>query len=154
MELKEHDLHLVFDPNAERMSVWDASHKLVFACAARNVTTANGQYGHDGQCPPETYLLGRPVAKNTVPFGPWFIPLNDFGDHHGMQDHGRSGIGIHGGGSGLAHPLDPEQGWQITHGCLRVENQDLIALVHLVHMAQWAGGNCYITVQPNNSVPA
>ena len=32
---------------------------------------------------------------------------------------------IHGGGSGLADPWDPEQGWKPTEGCTRAQNEDV-----------------------------
>src|SRR5258706_10142044 len=35
---------------------------------------------------------------------------------------------IHGGGSGLADPWDPQQGWKPTEGCTRAQNEDVDAL--------------------------
>ncbi|MGH3578857.1 MAG: L,D-transpeptidase family protein, partial [Mycobacterium sp.] len=52
------------------------------------------------------------------------------------SQEGRHGIGIHGGGTGLEDPYADEQGWVKTHGCFRVQNQDLRSLcaeLHLVH---------------------
>jgi hypothetical protein len=35
---------------------------------------------------------------------------------------------LHGGGSGLLHPLEPRQGWARTLGCTRGQNEDVIKL--------------------------
>lgn len=32
---------------------------------------------------------------------------------------------IHGGGTGLADPWEPQQGWKPTHGCTRAQNEDV-----------------------------
>lgn len=39
---------------------------------------------------------------------------------------------IHGGGSGLADPFAPRQGWVPTYGCLRMQNEDGEALSRMI----------------------
>ncbi len=151
MILSLHDLHLILDPSARQLTLWDANHNCLLRCEARNKTTADGQFYHDGNCPPGEYVLGPPSPRGSVPFGPWFIPILDYPGHSTMVHYGRSGIGIHGGGSGLAAPFATRQGWQITHGCWRVQNLELGALVLLVRKARQAGSLVYVTV--NAAVP-
>ena len=134
------DLHVVFNDDTNRLTVWDAAHTTAATCEARNAATAGPGFGHNGRCPRGEFTLGMPVAKGTVPFGPWFIPVV------GEERFGRDGIGIHGGGSGLARWDAPRQGWAKTHGCIRVQNQDLETLVGLVKHALAAGGTVRFTV--------
>ena len=35
---------------------------------------------------------------------------------------------IHGGGLKLPDPFAPKQGWRVTHGCTRGQNEDVIEL--------------------------
>lgn len=146
MNLGMHDLHMELDAASRRLTLWDANHKEVFACEARNRTTKDGQLYHDGNCPPGEFILGNPSPRGTVPFGPYFIPILDYFPNHAMQFYGRSGIGIHGGGTGLASPMALLQGWQITHGCWRVQNEYLLQLVSHVNVAHGLGGKVYVTV--------
>lgn len=146
MDLKPPDLHFVFDKTARRIKAFDAAQKLVWSAEMRNSTVADGQYGHWGNIPPGEYLIGTPQARHTAPFGRYFTPIGDYHGHHGMADHGRVGIGIHGGGSGLPDPLAPHQGWVPTEGCGRLANADNEAFVAFVRKAQAEGGRCYLTV--------
>jgi lipoprotein-anchoring transpeptidase ErfK/SrfK len=63
-----------------------------------------------------------------------------------MDRYGRAGIGIHGGGSGLPAPFAARQGWAKTHGCVRVQNEDLTKLVKIVKGCLAAGGHVRLTV--------
>lgn len=146
MQLKPHDLHVTFDARERTLKVWQPDGQILWKTEARNRTTADGQLGHDGNCPPGEFLLGNPRWKNTVPFGPFFIPILDYANHHAMRDFNREGIGIHGGGTGLTNPFSDYQGWQVTHGCIRLQNAPLDHLVSLVTHAQAAGGEVYLTV--------
>jgi len=148
MNIKPHDYHMILNAQARSLKLFDATGKEVFQCEARNRTVNNGQWGHWGNCPPGEYVLGKPVFKDTVPFGRWFIPLLDYGDHHTMAKFGRSGIGIHGGGSGLARPMAPRQSppWVVTHGCFRILNLSLAELEQKVAGCQANGGTVYVTV--------
>jgi hypothetical protein len=145
MDLLPHDLHVIFDAGARLLTVWDGSHQKLMECEARNKTTDDGQFGHYGNLPSGLYLLGAPVVKNTVPFGPFYVPITDFGPNRALAEHGRSGVGIHGGGSGAPDPFAAHQGFVVTHGCVRVQNIDLRQLVRLILAAQQGSGKCYLT---------
>lgn len=134
------DLHVLFNDDTNRLSVWNSRHVEIMAVECRNDATAGPGFGHNGRCPRGVYELGKPVAAHDVPFGFWFIPLL------GEEAHGRGGIGIHGGGSGLKDSFAERQGWQLTHGCLRLQNQDLDALVGLILSTKAARGQVYLTV--------
>ena len=47
----------------------------------------------------------------------------------------RSSIAIHGGGlgKGIHHPFASRQGWLATHGCVRMQNEDIVQLVDEIH---------------------
>jgi hypothetical protein len=145
MDLLARDLHVMFDAAGRTLTVWDASHRQLFQAEARNRTTNDGQRGHWGSLPSGLYLLGAPVVKNTVPFGPFYVPITDFGPNRALADHGRSGVGIHGGGSGAPDPFAAHQVWVPTHGCVRMANIDLRQLVRLILAAQQGSGKCYFT---------
>lgn len=124
-------IHWVFNAPARHLKGFDHDGKLVFECEARNDTVSEG-YGHYGHCPPGTYGLGAPMRLDPpeVPYGGWYVPVNDI---HGLWErYGREGIGVHGGGSGLPEPFAERQGWQITEGCVRLQNEDLARFVTLV----------------------
>lgn len=147
-ELREGDLHLVFDDTANHAKVFRKQGGvgvLVFSCEMRNATVEDG-FGHHGWCPRGIFILGPPANVHLVPFGFHFTPLFDLDPHGAMHQEGRHGIGIHGGGTGLADPFAAQQGWQVTHGCLRVQNEANGFLVALIRQAQAAGRSAYITV--------
>jgi hypothetical protein len=149
MKLRKQDLHLVFYPSTNRLKTFDGQGVLLLNIEARNRTVANeNRYGHWGPCPPGSFLLSEPVIANTPPFGKWFIRLNDWSGCKAMAANRRSGIGIHGGGSGLPDPFAAHQGFVITHGCLRCLNGDLDTLARMILKAQASAGKCYITVEP------
>lgn len=150
MTLQLNDLHAEFDPGRCTLKLFDAGHQELFVCEARNRTTADGQYGHYGNCPPGEFVLGVPSPRGSIPLGMWFIPVLDYDNNHAMAEHGRVGIGIHGGGSGLLHPFAGRQGWQVTHGCIRVQNEDLQRLAVMVNDAQRCEGRVYLTVLPRS----
>ena len=92
-----------------------------WSCEARGEAVGNGPIG------PGVYQLGAPEfndpgdTQDLTEMGPYFIPVNNV--------PGRGGIGIHGGGTGTAHPLAARQGWVVTLGCIRVQNEDLYHVV-------------------------
>jgi hypothetical protein len=116
------------------------------------ITAGEDAYGSKCKCPPGTnYLVGTPMPCATrnedgtvtrhndddQAYGCWFIPLGD-SDQHSFELHGRAGIGIHGGGSDLPDPFAlPNQGWEYTFGCLRLQNADLentlVPFVNFIH---------------------
>jgi hypothetical protein len=144
--LKANDLHIVFNDTTNRLKLFDAKGKLVFACEARNDAVAGPGFGHNGDCPRGEFVLGPPRKKGTAAFGAWFIPILDGGAGGPMQKYGRAGIGIHGGGSGLKDPFAPEQGWVKTHGCVRVQNRELAMLTEKVKGCLAAGGRIVLSV--------
>jgi hypothetical protein len=146
MNLGPHDLHLVFNDDTNHLGAWNAAKVQTFACEARNRAVGGDGFGHLGRCPRGEFQLGRPKQKGTVPFGPFFIPVYDTSSRGKMAEFHRAGIGIHGGGSGLPDPFAPHQGWQVTHGCIRTQNADVVKLAALVLAAIKAGGKVYLTV--------
>jgi hypothetical protein len=149
VRLAAHDLHFTFVRGANRLKGFDASGALLLNVECRNRTVRDGTYSHWGNCPPGTFLLGDPATRHTPAFGKWFVPLLDWQECRAMAAYRRSGIGIHGGGSGLVDPfaLNQSPPWVVTHGCLRLRNSDLDEVVHYIHRSQGVGGACYITVQ-------
>lgn len=148
MLLKPHDTHMILDRSARSLQLYALGGTLLLECEAHNVTTNNaGAFSeHNAPCPPGQYLLGPPVEKNTVPFGKYFLLLADYDGHHTMAENGRSGVGLHGGGSGQPDPFAPHQGWTVTHGCWRLANASLEQLVSLLRPLRASGGRCFVTV--------
>jgi hypothetical protein len=146
LSLQTGDLHLVFDDTANSCGVWrKGGSGLLWRCPMHNATVREG-YGHHGWCPRGEFLLGAPTDVHLVPFGFHYTPLFDLDPAGPMHANGRGGIGIHGGGSGLSEPFADRQGWQVTEGCLRVQNEDNARLVLAIRMAQATGRRAYITV--------
>lgn len=63
-----------------------------------------------------------------------------------LQRYGGSGVGIHGGDSGLGNPFVVLQALVRTHGCLRVHNAHLEAIVDRIEKAKKAEGKVLLTV--------
>lgn len=108
-------------------------------------------YGHDCKMPPgEGYTIGAPQdcgpdSDDGVAYGYYFTPIGDnpAGD---LAAHGRDGLGIHGGGSDLAEPFAPRQGWEWTFGCPRMQNADNQQLVDSIRYVQAHGGTVTLDV--------
>jgi hypothetical protein len=150
MPIGPRDRHLMLDRAARSARLFNSAGTVVFECEARN-RTVNDHAPPDQRwapCPAGEFLLGPPVKEGTMPFGPYFMELSDYGPYHAMRDHGRAGIGVHGGGSGLADPFAPRQGWVCTRGCWRIENDDLERLVEITGFVHQAGGQVSVTVVP------
>jgi hypothetical protein len=75
--------------------------------------------------------------------------MGDWAECQAMHAYRREGIGLHGGGSGLPNPMASHQSppFVVTHGCLRLVNFDLEAVVKKVQASQKRGGMAYITVE-------
>ena len=166
--MKQGDAHLIFNGPARELKFFmygDAAPRHTFV--AHDVGVNDGHlaagedvYGHHCKCPPGVmYVLGKPqqqavrqadgtvkaVADDAQAYGFWFTPVND--DPNGdMKLHGRDGIGIHGGGSGLADSFADNQGWVPTYGCIRLQNIDNAALVNSVQFVQKNGGAVFLDV--------
>lgn len=149
MKLSAHDLHFLFSRTTNRLKAFDAKGRQLLDVECRNRTVRDGQLGHWGNCPPGCFLLDEPRPKNAAAFGTWFVGLKDWEECRAMAAYRRSGIGLHGGGSGLPNPFAPRQSPPFipTHGCLRTANIDLAEVVHLIRGSQGVGGQCYITVE-------
>ncbi len=148
MNLGKNDLHMLLDRGARTLRLFAPGGAVILSCEARtravnDSAPVNERYA---PCPPGEFLLGPAIAKNTVPFGPWFLGLVDYDGHTGMGDNHRGGIGLHGGGSGLIAPFAPQQGWVWTLGCWRLANQDLESLVKITRPLRASGGRTFVTV--------
>ena len=53
---------------------------------------------------------------------------------------------IHGGGSDLEDPFADYQGWEATHGGLRMQNADGVELAEMIIEAEEAGNDVTLTV--------
>jgi RHS repeat-associated protein len=105
-----------FNPNPEQTGPiysWPSSSNVV----PSSLPGAAGPYDSADVYPSKGPYKGNPYA-----FGPNDILRTD-------DDRGRW---LHGGGSGLADPLAPRQGWYPTHGCTRMQNEDIQDLVDKV----------------------
>jgi RHS repeat-associated protein len=70
----------------------------------------------------DVYPVDGAYKNNATAFGP-----NDI-----LKTDDVRGRWIHGGGTGLANPSAPEQGWKPTMGCTRMQNNDIQSLVDKV----------------------
>ena len=139
---------VLFNDDANRLSVTARDGKLLLVAEARNSATRPGQFFRHGPCPRGTFRLGKPVRTVLKAFGPWFIPVTDLPGVTGpMARFKRAGIGIHGGGSGLRNPLALLQGWVNTHGCIRVQNAVCHQIAALVQTAQSNGEPVHLQVR-------
>lgn len=100
--------------------------------------TLSDAFGSRCKCPPGTYKADFPLVCATRlsnggiqvnhdddrAYGCFFTPLEDLTPDGPFAQHGRSGIGIHGGGSDLPDPFAMSQGWEWTYGCIRLQNID------------------------------
>lgn len=130
----------MFDSDAKLCKVYQGNGIEVLSCEMHDGAVNGPGFGFRGRCPRGTWKLGLPVDVDEPSLGLHFTPL--------LNIPGRHGIGIHGGGSGLYDPFAARQGWVVTFGCLRVQNDDNAKLVDLIRSAHhYASGDCWITVQ-------
>ncbi|WP_167551839.1 RHS repeat-associated core domain-containing protein, partial [Xanthomonas axonopodis] len=87
------------------------------AVARNSQPGAAGPYHSDNVYPSKGPYHDRPVE-----YGP-----NDI-----LKTDDSRGRWLHGGGTGLADPQSPRQGWKPTLGCTRMQNEDIQELVDLV----------------------
>lgn len=130
-------LHLEFDSATERCKIFRGDGTCIREIEMHDKAVGPG-FARWGRCPRGKYRLGAPVEMDEPAYGYHFTPV--------AGTPGRQGIGIHGGGTGLADPFAKQQGWAPTHGCLRVQNEDNDALVSLIREYDRVGGECWITV--------
>lgn len=143
--MKDKDIHVVVNGDSQKLTVFSREGKNLFSCPARCFGQHNDWTSKNGDTPPGLYQIG--VIYDTTgetPYGEYCVDLIDLeGQETG---NGRAGISLHGGGSGLANPFAPYQGWQATHGCIRVQNADLQKIVRLFKDVTKTGGVSYLTV--------
>lgn len=148
--MRKGDFHIVVSASARTLKIFDSDGRNVFQCQARCEGQHRNWRARNGDTPPGLYEAGviHDVrgAHDEVSYGPWCIDMVDL---EGNEDNnGRSGISLHGGGSGLPDPLAPRQGWYPTHGCIRVQNVDLTKTIEpLIRTAQKCGKRVFITVR-------
>ena len=149
-QINEGDVHFVVNAKSKRLKCFDSNGKMKWMVEAHCEGT-NGHYSvFQGNTPPGLYKCGNPDDvlptdgdKNS--FGPWFVPLIE--QEGQMSRYGRDGIGVHGGGSGLTNPYyAPKQGWMVTHGCIRVQNDDLIRFVNTVQYLRRKNRTAWLSV--------
>lgn len=149
--MKDGDLHCVI--SGGKAAVFNKQQTKLWAFDARtDGVNGPGAEVQGGDTPPGLYRCGlvtwtrsdEPLATQHA-FGPVFVDLEEQQDQE--RRRGRAGVGIHGGGTGLANPLAPRQGWRVTHGCVRAQNDDAKRFGHLVVTTQQAGCDVWVTVQ-------
>lgn len=154
------DLHLVVSGPERSAKLFAAGGAKLFDCEARcegqagTLDPGNGQRRakwdvQNGDTPPGDYQIIRVeriprtdpqwAALGRVYF--WLKPISG-----AAAAIGDVGVGGHGGGSNLADPWALRQGWLITHGCVRFQNEDILHLADLVEPALAAGHKAVLTV--------
>ena len=107
--------------------------KTVRFIAPEGPVIPNDPYGKYCESPPADGKDGRyykvgpieEIEKGSLDFGFYKIRLTG----KPADVHGRTGLLIHGGGKKLPNPLADYQGWQCTHGCIRMQNAHLKVLI-------------------------
>jgi|SRR5579872_446151 len=103
-------------------------------------------YGYRCKCPPGAgYILSAPIQLHEPPYGFGFTPIGDNAAGT-LAAHGRSGLGIHGGGSDLPDPFAPHQGWEDTFGCIRLQNEDNATFMAFLSAVFASGGSARLDV--------
>lgn len=139
------DLHIIVNGASQSLMTYQRDGQGIFRCPARCYGQHNNWRQPNGDTPPGLYRVGQLYdTQGEAAYGQWCLDLEDL---QGQEtDNGRAGISLHGGGSGLADPFAPYQGWQSTHGCIRLQNADLAKLVELIQRTKHQGGTVYLTV--------
>ena len=139
------DRHLVFNASQHNLKCYRRDGTLEWHMEAHGEGTGGDSSLPNGNTPPGLYLVGRiEQTAGDDRYGPYAIKLDPVElDKGGTRD----GIYIHGGGSGLKKPLAPRQGWRNTHGCIRVQNDQLGTIVNKVRGVQGRTGQVWVTVK-------
>lgn len=144
------NLSLVYNGASDTLKVFDHTGRFRYSIEARNDTTESPKgskrdfFGYRGRIPPGVYTVGEPqkIPMGEAPYGYWFIPI--YGPAAELYE--RVGLAIHGGGSGAEDPFAPRQGWVVTHGCLRLQNEDMDRLAKSILWAMKHGGRITLRV--------
>ncbi len=129
--MKPQDVHVVVNAVDHVMTCFNHDGKKMWSIPAHcEGVNGPGFEGNGADTPPGLYEIGLMTkTQNDEPqhiwnsYGRWFCDLVELENQEASR--GRAGCGIHGGGTGLADPLAPHQGWMFTHGCTRLQNIDL-----------------------------
>lgn len=126
---KSGDYHLVMSDRTEEIKAFDYTGKLLWKAPALAKGVNGDDWRHVGaDTPPGIYRLGtvyRDIETgNLDPAYGWYtFDMEDLEDQE--TGIGRSGICLHGGGSGCPDPQAEYQPLLPTFGCVRMRNQDL-----------------------------
>ena len=131
---KKGDFHLIVNALSKTARAYDSEGKLLWVVPALATGQDPRYWTRAGNTPPGVWHIGqiwkdKDNGEMTPPYG-WYV--FDLVDLEGREDgNNRAGLAIHGGGSSLPDPFAPYQGLVPTLGCVRMNNQDLIALYQL-----------------------
>jgi hypothetical protein len=136
---KNGDYHLVANAHSKKIKAFTFEGELLWEVDC----LCDGQHPNfrepRGDTPPGLYELGTcyddysiylnnpPYTKDILSYGWIFYDLKDLGSPDGEDINGRSGVALHGGGTGLGFPgcWDGCQPLLYTWGCVRMHNFDI-----------------------------
>ena len=148
--LRPTDVHIVVNAKTKKIKFFDANGSMRGMIEAHCIGTGGAYTVYQGDTPPGLYKCGTPddvlsTDSDKSSYGPWFVPLVE--QEGQLSRLGRAGLGVHGGGTGLADPYyASNQGWVATHGCIRVQNFDLNHVASTVKFVQKNGGTAWLSV--------
>jgi hypothetical protein len=127
------DFHLVVNAAAETIKAFTFEGKFLWERPCLAMGQNPNWRLRGGDTPPSVYKLGvlyddRANGTMLRAYGWQFYDMIDCDNvrrEDGENTNGRSGVGLHGGGSSLADPFAPYQKLVATLGCLRMFNADL-----------------------------
>ena len=141
------DRHFVFSAAHHRLKCFKSDGTLEWLIEARGEGTKGDSSKSFGNTPPGLYQVDRVESLSPTPenraYGPFRIALLPVQLDKGSD---RNGFYIHGGGSDLSQPFASQQGWEKTHGCIRVQNSTLGLVVNKVRGVQGKSGRVWLTV--------
>jgi len=160
LAMTPHDLHLVVDgtTNTAKMFDYNGLDLYEIPCLPHGVK-GPGWTMQGGDTPPGTYLVGD------------WVPTLDTDDERTHQEYGvgyyylieqegqeskegRAGVGMHGGGTGLADPMALVQELLKTLGCIRFHNRDILKLHNSITWIRRTNGRVFVTVIQANQAAA
>lgn len=151
-KFKPEDFHLLVSGAANKAKLFDAEGREVkeFDCFPHGATGPS-QDIVGGDTVVGVYTLGPVVWTlngddlETVkrPYGWAYIYMGDLEGKEAAVD--RAGEGVHGGGH-IQDYWDAHQQLTYTHGCVRLHNEDVKWLAHLVEVQSVKKGTVYMSV--------
>ena len=155
-QIKSGDWHIIVNDREDRfdsdMQIFESSGKLVHRrpCLAKGQEPNYRNVG--GDTPPGVYKIGLlTITAQNEPkriwnaYGKYFFDLESVSGAE--EKWGRSGVGIHGGGTSAPDPLAPYQQLVPTLGCIRMYNADLEKILLPIYRdCQRSGGVIYVSV--------